>query len=164
MTMTHPKVIIANEKSAGVLLEAAKIEVFHPKVVTFGNYPGTTPFSDVLKCHDKSAVDNFQYKDLNDPRDTAVILFSSGTTGLPKGVQIPHVSLLNVLLLEKGLTLKDETPMWFSSLYWISGTLLTLKGISTCTKRIIGPDFEEKLACEIVDKYKVPFQSITYIL
>ncbi|XP_043517995.1 4-coumarate--CoA ligase 1-like [Frieseomelitta varia] len=155
ITLTKPKVIFANEKSMAVVLEAAKIEIYHPKTVTFGHYPGTTLFTETLNGHSKSAVENFQCVEINDPENTCIILFSSGTTGLPKGVQISHRSIINGLQLNEGFALNSHVSMWFSSLYWISGSLLSLKSIISCAKRIIGPEFDEKSACEIIEKFKV---------
>ena len=155
MTLAQPKVIFANEKSMAVVVEAAKIEMYHPKTVTFGYYPGTTPFSETLTGHSKSAVENFQCVEMKNPEDTCLILFSSGTTGLPKGTQVPHRGIINVLQLNEGLALNSHVSMWFSSLYWISGSLLSLKSISSCVKKIIAPEFDEKSACEIIEKYKV---------
>lgn len=139
----------------GVISEAAKIELYHLKMVCFGYYPGTTLFSETLKGHTESAVKNFRCREINDPSHTGLILFSSGTTGMPKGVQISHKALINALDPMAGFSLNAHVPMWFSSLYWISGSLLSLKSIVSCTKKIIGPEFDEKVTCEIIEKFKV---------
>ncbi|XP_017763750.1 PREDICTED: 4-coumarate--CoA ligase 1-like [Eufriesea mexicana] len=155
LTLSKPKVIFANEKSVGIVLEAAKIELCQTEMVSFGDYPGTIPFSETLKGHSKSAVVNFRCKEINDRRDTGFILCSSGTTGLPKGTQLSHEVIMNMLALTENLDLNKQVPMWFSTLYWISGSMLTLRSIASGTKRIIAPDFDETIACEIIDKFKV---------
>ncbi|XP_017893188.1 4-coumarate--CoA ligase 1-like [Ceratina calcarata] len=152
--LTQPKVIFANEKSVSVIMEASKIEVFHTKVVSFSGFPGTIPFSDVLKDHTESAVVNFECKQIEDHL-TALILFSSGTTDLPKGTQLSNRALLNVMELNENFALSTTTPMWFSSLYWVSGSLLSLKSITSYSKKIIAPDFDEKTACELIEKFQV---------
>ncbi|CAL7935336.1 unnamed protein product [Xylocopa violacea] len=153
MTLTLPKVIFANEKSAAVALEVAKIELFHTKIVCFGYYPGTTPFVDVLKDHQESSVANFKCAEIDDFEDTSLLLFSSGTTGPSKAVQLSHRSLANVLMSD--YEMNSHVAMSFSTLYWISGVLLTIKSIHSCMKRIIPPEFEPKVACELMEKYKV---------
>lgn len=147
--------VFANEKSVAVILEAAKIELYHLKMVCFDYYPGATLFSETLKGHTESAVKNFRCREINDPNHTGLILFSSGTTGMPKGVQISHKALINALNPMAGFSLNAHVPLWFSSLYWISGSILTLKSIVSCNKKIIGPEFDEKATCEIIEKFKV---------
>ncbi|XP_033364444.1 4-coumarate--CoA ligase 1-like [Bombus vosnesenskii] len=155
LALSQPKVIFANEKSVAVISEAAKIELYHLKMVCFGYYPGTTLFSETLKGHTESAVKNFRCREINDPSYTGLILFSSGTTGMPKGVQISHKALLNALDTKTGFSLNAHVTMWFSSLYWISGSVLSLKSIVSSTKKIIGPEFDGKATCEIIEKFKV---------
>lgn len=155
LALSQPKVIFANEKSVAVISEAAKIELYHLKMVCFGYYPGTTLFSETLKGHTESAVKNFRCREINDPSHTGLILFSSGTTGMPKGVQISHKALLNALDSKTSFSLTEHVTMWFSSLYWISGSVLSLKSIVSSTKKIIGPEFDGKATCEIIEKFKV---------
>ncbi|XP_053971888.1 uncharacterized protein LOC128872835 [Hylaeus volcanicus] len=155
ITTSEPKVLFANEESVRVALEAAKIEVFPVKVVTYGKYAGTTPFSEVLKGHDKSDVADFQCTEIDNSQDIAYILYSSGTTGLPKGVMTSHHSLLGVLQMTDLMNMSSSSLMWFSPIYWVSGLLLSLLSISTRRKRIITPNYQDKIACELIEKYKI---------
>ncbi|XP_076649557.1 luciferin 4-monooxygenase-like [Halictus rubicundus] len=155
MRLTEPKVIFANEKSVRVILDAAKIEDLEAKVVTFGEYPGTVSFSDVLQGHSKPEVANFRCQEIEDLSDTAFILCSSGTTGLPKGVELTHRTLLNALNQSPQLRMSDKIPLWFSSLYWISGLFLSFLAITSRVTKIIPPEFQPQKVCEILEKYKV---------
>lgn len=155
MTLSQPKVIFANEKSVGVAIEASKIELFHPMFVCFGDYPGATPFSEVMSGHSESAVAHFRCTEIADPEQTATLLYSSGTTGLPKCVQLTHRGLIHTLETLGAIDMKVNLPLWFSSLYWISGTLLSMKSVRAGSKKLVTPNFTAKIACEIIEKYKV---------
>lgn len=154
LTLSGAKIAFANEDSVNTLLEAAKLENYDLKVVVFGNAPNAVPFSKVLEGHSKSDVEKFQCTPVNDTHQTAAILYSSGTTGLSKGVQISHYALLSNFLLLKGLRM-DGVPLWFSNYFWISGVLCTLNCIVNYTTRIIYPKFEEEIMCKLIEKYKV---------
>ncbi|XP_003704786.1 luciferin 4-monooxygenase [Megachile rotundata] len=161
MSMMQPKLIFACEKSVPVILDAAKIEGHNPKVVTFGDYLGTTPFSETLKGHTKLAISNFKCSDIDDTEQSAVILFSSGTTGLPKGVQLPHRALLNIMEVDEGLAVASHVLMWLTSLYWLTGTLLSIKHIVGGAKKVISPEFDEETVCRHFEKYKVSWTMLS---
>ncbi|XP_078043387.1 luciferin 4-monooxygenase-like [Augochlora pura] len=154
MSLIKPKVIFANEQAARVALEAAKIEGFVTKMVMFGSCPGTVPFADVLQGHSDSEVANFRYEEAINLGDTSLILFSSGTTGLPKGVQLSHNVLLRLMENVDPHT-SQLTPLWFSPLFWITGTILCFIILAAGTKRIIAREFDPQELCEILVKYKI---------
>nr|XP_034175682.1 luciferin 4-monooxygenase-like [Osmia lignaria] len=158
--LLQPKVVFANKKSSPVVLEAAELEDHQIKVVAFENCPGTIPFADILKGHSKGSVANFQCTEINENDHTAMIMFSSGTTGLPKGITTTHRSLLAVV--ESWLGPPVHTCMWYSCLFWLSGPLFNMRNIIFHTKKIIPPPFEEESACRIIEKYKVLASLFTF--
>jgi 4-coumarate--CoA ligase len=64
--------------------------------------PGTTPFASLLDAEPRAPVDVA-------PEDLAALPYSSGTTGLPKGVMLTHRNLVaNVAQCEAHLDLDDD--------------------------------------------------------
>ena len=59
-------------------------------IVTFGEAEGCIPFSKLLENDGKDFPENV---DLDVRSDVATLPYSSGTTGLPKGVMITHHNL-----------------------------------------------------------------------
>ena len=63
----------------------------------FGSADGCRPFDNLLEGDMSAFPDNF---DVNPKEDMAALPYSSGTTGLPKGVMLTHYSILsNVIQL-----------------------------------------------------------------
>ena len=52
---------------------------------------GFTPFSELLKYDDVLSELNVKFDPMN---DVCSVCFSSGTTGVPKGIQLGHRSLV----------------------------------------------------------------------
>lgn len=155
INVVEPKLIFANKQSAGVALEVAKIGNTNIKVVCFDDYAHTIPFSEVLRDHDLSAVANFRCTEIDDPDETVAILFTSGTTGLPKGAQISHRAWLLLLEDTDNVIWNEKLPLIYGAPNWTTNIMHQLKSIGTCTKKYIVPDFDPKTACEIIQKFKV---------
>lgn len=58
-------------------------------MIVFGEYDGCLPFSRLLK-----SASNVKLAEIDPYNDVALIPYSSGTTGLPKGVQLTHRNIV----------------------------------------------------------------------
>jgi len=147
-------VIFCNEKSVDVVLNAMKEKNCSPTVVVFGKHVGAISFSDILRnCNDTEVAD-FRCAELDDIKKTACIMHSSGTTAMPKGVELSNYTML-LTTQDNILDMKNVPTLWFSSLYWISGVLLNMKAIMQGAKVILYPEFHEEMTCQLIEKYKV---------
>jgi len=154
LQLTTPKVIFCNEESAGIVLGAVKEQNCNSTVVVFGKHVGAISFSDILNnCNDKE-VANFRYDELDDLKKTICIMHTSGTSGLPKGVELSNYAML-LLSSEKSMGMNYSSALWFSSLYWLSGIMMNFNIIANGGRTTLYPKFDEEITCQLVDKYKV---------
>jgi long-subunit acyl-CoA synthetase (AMP-forming) len=94
VNISKPRIIFCSERVQERMDQVARETGFVKEIVTFG-LPFShkqTPFVSFLQ-HKSSS---FQPQDINDKDDTAAILSSSGTTGLPKGVVLTQENVLSV--------------------------------------------------------------------
>lgn len=160
MSVTKPKVVFANLAAAEVISQAAKNSKDNIKIVTYEKSKKFISLEDVLRESNDLDVKKFTNTDLKDTSKGAVVFFSSGTTGLPKGVELSHHSILSNLSVIFKYGNPNETWLWYSTLYWISGVFLTLRCVLTYSKRVLCQEFDPKILGNIIEEHKVVIQII----
>lgn len=153
MNLTEPKVIFVCESAVKTLKEAARLENHDPTFVVFGDDPELKTLKDILKLQSTNEVEDFVPEACKDRAETAIIFFSSGTTGLPKGVALSYYTLVRIVTSASTFPTRNLNLLWYSSLYWISGTLLIFQTIMSTATRIVHSNPEEM--CKIIEKFKV---------
>lgn len=92
LSMVKPKFIFVGPESEQ-LIESAILEAgLNTEMVVFGDTDNHIPFSEFLISTGNEEA--FEPTPVDNVRDTAIIFFSSGTTGMPKGIMTSHYGLM----------------------------------------------------------------------
>lgn len=100
INLSKPKVIFASKLTANLIAKVAKNNSFVKSIVAFGiNSSNDTIFNfeELMNSTKIISRDYFDTPAANKKDDVALIVCSSGTTGLPKGVQLTQDNILSTL-------------------------------------------------------------------
>lgn len=97
LLLTKPKIVFVSPFAVYNLSAAATDCHFIKKIIQFGEFAlleNITMFNDIMNDPKLKANPKFVSPAMNMEDDVALIMLSSGTTGLPKGVQITQANIL----------------------------------------------------------------------
>lgn len=141
------------EKAAQAARDAGVREVF-----VFGEAEGATPFAALLTAGGEPPAVEI------DPREDLVALpYSSGTTGLPKGVMLTHYNLVANIL--QATCLQDcgerDTTLGLLPFFHIYGmTVIMNLGLYAGVTIVTMPRFDLEQCLGILEKYRVTFANV----
>ncbi|XP_066996455.1 luciferin 4-monooxygenase [Anabrus simplex] len=161
MDLSPPRIIFCSEYSESSIAEV--LENYHAKVEVIVMGESTQYQRHILMkelCDLSQKNIRFQpYVAPNPKEDVALVLNSSGTTGLPKGVMLTHHNVLNSIavlehpdiMINRNLeTVIGYLPFFHS--FGISGLLQTLhRGITMIVMSAFAPD----LFLQVIQDYKI---------
>ncbi|MFX1389099.1 MAG: class I adenylate-forming enzyme family protein [Promethearchaeota archaeon] len=117
---------------------------------------GTMVWSDLMK---KTSPNPPNYK-FNVKEDLATLVYTSGTTGLPKGTMLTHYNIVsNVIQVSPTFELGEtDVAMIVLPLYHIYGLNVAMnQAIWLGAAQVVTPRFNIKEFCELIEKYKVTY-------
>lgn len=124
---SRTRLLLCDQESAERCL-AAKIECKELEIFVLGEFKGCIPFDRLIKrkaftrgkaCNGISRlfsihpvigfiVDDLKISDPYDPNETVSMVFSSGTTGEPKGILLTHLNIYSYLLTARFVQLQIQ--------------------------------------------------------
>ena len=105
-----------------------------------------------------SAPDDPEPVEIDPERDIAALPYSSGTTGLPKGVMLSHYNLTSNIkqMIGTGLVSDESVLLAFLPFFHIYGMMVMLNATlaigATC---VVMPRFDPELTLRLIEKHKV---------
>ena len=96
--------------------------------------------------------------DIDPEKDLAALPYSSGTTGLPKGVMLTHYNLASNVRQGLGTAYltRDSVMLDFLPFYHIYGlTILMNSGLGIGATQVVMPRFDPELTLRLVEKHRV---------
>ncbi|XP_013164133.1 PREDICTED: luciferin 4-monooxygenase-like [Papilio xuthus] len=130
INMTRPKIMFCSYTTYKIHEETFKSVATLEKIIVYGDKPviGCILFENFLTEH--AHIEDFLATSVNGWHDTALILYSSGTTGQPKAVPLTHLNY--ILCHQHGLcnsqhtkTMMLSTREWYYT-YGLNHTIGTL--------------------------------------
>ena len=128
------------------------------ELFVFGEAEGATPFDSLLQSDgDVPRVE------INPREDLVVLPYSSGTTGLPKGVMLTHYNLVANMRQMDGLDYfhQNDTLLCVLPLFHIYGLVVILNmGLHQGATIVMMPRFDLEQFLSLIQKYRVTLSHI----
>lgn len=155
MNLCKPKVTFVDNKMAAKIYKIATKFNISTRIVVFDETKEFESLESILNDNSyKAEIDRFCAWD-RDLRQTAMILFTSGTTGLPKAVNISDTIFID-WANGRSILLRNSIGLWYAPLGCIIGAVLTVRAILSHVK-VIKPlcCFCPEDMCDKIQTYKV---------
>ncbi|XP_060646423.1 uncharacterized protein LOC132784672 [Drosophila nasuta] len=162
INLSKPKVIFASKITVDRVAKVAKNNKFVKAIIALSgnstNHPNVQLFTDLMNNDKFKTTPDFTSPTANKAEDVSLIVCSSGTTGLPKGVQLTQSNLLATLdsqIQPTMMPLSEITLLTVIPWFHAFGCLTLITTATMGTRLVYLPKFEENLFLSAIEKYRV---------
>lgn len=167
LNITEPKLIFVSEDCIDLIEESIYRADNNYKLIMLQESNKYENVPNIFKRYSDEDAKQFGPVFVEDTSSTACIVFSSGTTGFPKGSCLNHNYLSSNVITKQFIELSDsnkhqDTVLSFTTLYWISGVVISLASYYYGFKRLTCYKFDPETIWGLVGKYNVKILPMSY--
>nr|CAH0098208.1 unnamed protein product [Daphnia galeata] len=158
---SRTRLLLCDQESAERCL-AAKIECKELEIFVLGEFKGCIPFNRLIK-RKAFTRDDLKISDPYDPNETVSMVFSSGTTGEPKGILLTHLNIYSYLLTARPATNRTGMKTLFvPRIGNVMGLVFGLRGVLIYTKTYLMSTYKDEWLFEAIEQIK-PERALLYL-
>ncbi|XP_065091160.1 luciferin 4-monooxygenase-like [Ochlerotatus camptorhynchus] len=169
LNLSQPKLVFVSPNVLEKMIGVIRKMQLNVKVVLFGDHPKASTYPEVMsysKLLDRAAVPSNYVPESVDVRShVAMIVLSSGTTGLPKGVQLTHMNLMTTVAHSKEASKILELPdqlvaLAATPLYHVVAGVGLINMVTNNCRCVLMPKFDVHLFLDSIQKHKVNLMTV----
>ncbi|XP_065158131.1 luciferin 4-monooxygenase-like isoform X1 [Atheta coriaria] len=162
LKLIEPKFIFVHEDALELIEESLKISGLnesdiHPQIVIQGSTGDNKKNVkyDTFKTFLQNDAKGFKPRKAENLDENCLIMFSSGSTGLSKGICVSHKSFF--LGAHSLLELLDDTTciLHYSTLYWVSAIMIFIATFINGSCRLAARSFIPEDTCKLIQKHNI---------
>ncbi|KAH8363544.1 hypothetical protein KR084_011430 [Drosophila pseudotakahashii] len=162
INLSKPKIIFASKITIDRVAKAASNNKFVKGIIAFGGsskkFKNVYDFNELMDNDKFKTQPDFTSPAANKNEDVSLIVCSSGTTGLPKGVQLTQMNLLATLdsqIQPTMIPMEEVTLLTVIPWFHAFGCLTLITTACRGARLVYLPKFEENLFLGAIEKYRV---------